>query len=119
MNDKRKKENGGMSKDEIREKLIKALVDLGHPAEFGVLIADSLGGSRSMYRMLRYVRQAKPSDPDEIADEMLAIQADRDSWVRKKSSEYYNSRLNIFMNEGLSPDEDDDEDEGETDREDE
>ncbi|MGN0709441.1 MAG: hypothetical protein ACI4LM_04280 [Anaerovoracaceae bacterium] len=107
---KDKKGIDSMSKEEVRTKLIEAIAELGHPPELGAMIADSLGGSRSMYRMLRYVKQAGPKDPDDLADEMLAIREDRDSWVRKKSSEYYNSKLNIFMNEGLTDDRDDDQD---------
>ena len=39
-------------------------------------------------------------------DEMLAIMSDRDSWVRKKKAEYYNSKYNELLLHGLEDDED-------------
>ena len=35
------------------------------------------------------------------ADEMLAIMSDRERWIQKKEAEYYNSRYNDLLNNGL------------------
>lgn len=42
------------------------------------------------------IRQKKPSIED-IVDEALAILEDRDRIIRKKKSEYYNSKINEYM----------------------
>lgn len=98
------------NKERVKGELIALLVGMGYPGAFGEMIASGLGSESTMRRMIGYLKGAKPDNPEDIADEMLAICADRDSWIRKKSSEYYNSKLNIYMNEGLNPGEDDDED---------
>ncbi len=81
--------------------LVEAVVGMGYPEPFGRAIADSLGTEKMMVRMTAYLRQARPGSAEEIADEMLAILSDRDRWVRKKQAEYYNSRYNRLLWEGL------------------
>jgi hypothetical protein len=44
------------------------------------------------------VRQAQPSSPEEIADEMLAILAQRQTWVRQKMSQRANDAVTTFYN---------------------
>ena len=58
-----------------------------------------------MTRMLGYLRNAKPKKAEEIADEMLAIMAEREQWVRKKTAEFYNSKYNELLNKGLEDEE--------------
>ncbi|MDD6154649.1 MAG: hypothetical protein PUB39_03735 [Eubacteriales bacterium] len=98
-------------KEKTKGELLRLIVHMGYPAAFAEMIAQGLQSERGMARMIGYLKGARPESAEEIADEMLAIQADRDAWIRKKSSEYYNSRLNIYMNEGLDPDADPDNDE--------
>ncbi|MBQ9911246.1 MAG: hypothetical protein IJM50_07090 [Lachnospiraceae bacterium] len=90
--------------------LISAVTSLGHPAEFGYLIAKNLGSEKMMRRMTQYLKTTKPRSAEEIADEMLAIMSDRDRWVQKKEMEFYNAKLNRLKYEW---DEEDNEEEDE------
>ena len=84
-------------REESRDRLIKAVQRLGYPVELGELIANELGTPKTMNRMISYLHQGKPTSAEEIVDEMLAIEADRDAWVRKKKAEYYNRKHNEAM----------------------
>ena len=75
-------------RERITEELIKQLVKMGYPAEFGAAIANNLRTEKTMSRMIRYLRNANPRSAEEIADEMLAIMEDRNRWVQKKEAEY-------------------------------
>lgn len=82
-------------------RLIRTIMDMGYPEEFGKMIASSLGSENTMNRMINYLIKAKPETPEEIADEMLAIDSDRNRWKGKKQSEeaaqrYYQLRRNGF-----------------------
>ena len=90
--------------DRLRRDIMDILVRMGYPKEFGYVIAGQLRTEISLRRMIGYLLQAKPRSAEEIADELLAIQADREAWVQKKSAEYYNSRYNELLNDGLAPD---------------
>ena len=81
--------------------LIGTIVRMGYPEEFGKLIARNLGSEKTMRRMTAYLHSAKPRSAEEIADEMLAIMSDRERWIQKKEAEYYNSRYNDLLNNGL------------------
>lgn len=84
-----------------RRDLVEKLKKMGYPEEFGNAIADNLRTEKMMDRMLGYLGQAKPRNAEEIADEMLAIMEDRERWVRKKTAEYYNSKYNELLWNGL------------------
>ena len=84
--------------------LVRTLVRMGYPKEFGAVIADNLRTERTMSRMISYLRQANPRSADEIADEMLAIMEDRERWIRKKTAEYYNSKYNELLWYGIEGD---------------
>ncbi len=90
---------------QIRETLIDTIVRMGYPEEFGAAIADSLGSEKTMTRMTRYLHSAKPKSAEEIADEMLAILDDRDRWIKKKTTEYYNQKYNEILYYGLGTEE--------------
>ena len=62
----------------IYHELIKAIVRMGYPEEFGRLVADNLRTEKTMSRMLGYLRQARPTSAEEIADEMLYYGLDGD-----------------------------------------
>lgn len=93
-------------REEYRQKLIREIRRMGYPEELGALIAGELGTEKTMARMLSYLHQAKPVKAEEIVDEMLAIEADRDAWVSRKKAEYYNRRHNELLNAGLENDDD-------------
>ena len=79
--------------------LIAAIEDMGYPREFGVVLAGELRSEHAMQRI-----GFQP--PEEIADEMLAICADRDRWVEQKKSEYANAKITEFYNRPREPEED-------------
>ena len=54
-----------------------------------------------MSRMIGYLHHARPKSAEDIADEMLAIMEDRERWVQKKTSEYYNTKYNELLWYGL------------------
>lgn len=85
--------------------LVKSLVRMGYPEEFGRAIAKNLGSEKTMRRMTAYLYQAKPRSAEEIADEMLAIMSDRDRWIKKKEAEQANARYNQLLYEGLDVEE--------------
>lgn len=89
----------------LRSELVKTIAGMGHPKEFGELIADSLGTEKTMSRMIGYLREAKPRSAEEIADEMLAICDDRKRWIQKKELEYYNGKYNELLYYGLGQEE--------------
>lgn len=78
--------------------LAEAVAELGYPQEFAEVLAGELGGEQSMLRMASYLRQARPATPEQIADEMLTIVAERERWVERKMSERANASLTAFYN---------------------
>ena len=85
--------------------LIQTIVRMGYPEEFGKAIAKNLGSEKMMRRMTAYLCSAKPRSAEEIADEMLAIMEDRERWIKKKTTEYYNRKYNEFLYYGLEGEE--------------
>jgi len=81
-----------------RRRLIEAVVSLGFPAEFGEAVADELGGPWSMARMTGYLLNARPSRPEDVTDEMVAILEERAAIARKKQTERSNAAWNEFLN---------------------
>lgn len=90
---------------QARGDLIEAIVRLGYPEEFGEVIARMLGTESTMRRMAGYVRGARPGSPEEIADEAIAIAEQRDRWVERKKSAYYQAGITAFYNRPREGDE--------------
>ena len=90
----------------IYQELVRKIVRMGYPEEFGIAVANNLRTEKTMSRMIGYLNQAKPKSAEEIADEMLAIMDDRERWIKKKSAEYYNSKYNELIYNGLEGEED-------------
>ena len=91
MNAKQKK------REEMHAQLVDLIERMGYPREFGHAVAASLGTEKTMGRMMNYLIKVRPATPEEIADEMLAIQADRDRWREKKMNEYYTRKYNEYL----------------------
>lgn len=89
-------------RERARRSLLRAFVELGYPVEFGEVVAGELRGEKSMARMASYLRRVRPGSMEEIADEMLAIIAERDSWVEKKAAERANGKITELYNSQLS-----------------
>ena len=81
-----------------KEKLISVIRHNGFPEELGIMIADTLKTERAIDRMIAYILQFKPTKAEDIADEMLAIQADNENWKNKKTTEFYNKKYNEWLN---------------------
>lgn len=75
-----------------RKDLVDAVEALGYPTEFGLVLAGELSGAKSMRRMASYLRQAQPTSPEEIADEMLAILDLNRAWAQRHMAEEANAR---------------------------
>ena len=73
----------------IQNQLIREIRRIGLPVKTEKMIG----------RMVGYLRHMEEASPEEIADEMLAILADRDTWREKKINKYYNARYNRYLNE--------------------
>lgn len=89
---------GKTSYDEAYEALLAAVVARGLPPEFGQALAAGLGTENAIRRMTGYLYGARPRSMEEIADEMVAICEQRDRWVERKKSEYYQAKANAFYN---------------------
>lgn len=81
--------------------LINAMAAAGIPEEVGRYIAQQLGTERSMRRMISYMRNAQPSTMEEVADEMIAIIEDRNSWIQKKEAQQASEKYNTWLNSDM------------------
>ena len=69
-----------------RDRLAAAAASLGYPEELADLLAGQLKSPRAIDRMTSYLLQARPESIETIADEMLAIRAEIDTWRERKES---------------------------------
>lgn len=79
---------------ESSKKLYKELLRRGYDEELCRLISAELNTDFTAGRMLGYLRQFQDLPAEEIVDEMLAIEADRDAWVQKKQAEHAQQVIN-------------------------
>ena len=86
------------ARDDAYVELQAAVAAIGYPQELALVLADELRGEKSMRRMAAYLRAARPKSMEEIADEMLAIIEQRNTWVNKIISEQAQSSFNEFLN---------------------
>ncbi|MGI6230040.1 MAG: hypothetical protein ACOYJL_03895 [Tractidigestivibacter sp.] len=89
------------------DRLIRAAIRCGMPQEFGEALAIYLGSANAMERMATYLVEVRPSTFEEAADEAVALVEQRDLWVERKKSEYYNAKLTEFYNRPRDDDEGD------------
>lgn len=88
-------------RDRLYSELVQKIEEMGYPKQFGEQIGQTLGSEKALMRMIGYLYSVCPKTAEEIADEMLAIVSDRDRWVQKKQAEYYNSKYNELLRDGL------------------
>lgn len=86
-----------MREKEYREEIVALVKEKGHPAELGMVIADSLGTEKTMIRMIGYLSRIGEQSAEDMVDEMLAICQERDRWQEKKASEYYQEKYNQYL----------------------
>lgn len=81
--------------------IISLVKQKGYPEEFGLLIAQELGTEKQMSRMIGYLLSVKQTSMEDIADEMLAIKSDFNSYRQKKINEYNNAKHNEMLLKGI------------------
>ncbi len=84
-----------------RDALAAAAEGAGFPAEVADVLARQLKSPRAMDRMTAYILQARPRSMEMLADEMLAICDEIDTWRERKRSleaqaNYYAMRDTAF-----------------------
>ncbi len=92
------------------EKVYAALLYKGYPDSFAKVIAREMDTAYTAERMIAYLARAGRPPIEEVADEMLAIQADRDKLVDKHINEHAQEVINRMYAE-RRPAEDDEEEE--------
>ena len=80
-----------------RNQLAKAVASLGYPEEFADLLAKQLGSPKAIDRMTSYLYQARPQSMEMIAEEMLAICAEIETWREKKESRDAQTGYNAWL----------------------
>lgn len=78
--------------------MLSAFEKHGIPQDVAKLFARELKTERALRRMTGYLLQMKHVRMEDIADEMLAIAADRDQWARKRQNEESNARYTAWLN---------------------
>ena len=84
-----------------RDALVAETEALGYPPELGLLLAKELGSPKAMHRLTVWLHEVKPKSEEEIADELLAIKSDVDTWREKKAARQANARVNELKYFGL------------------
>ncbi|MBO6165911.1 MAG: hypothetical protein J6O17_06055 [Eubacterium sp.] len=84
-----------------RDNLMTAVKSLGFPDELGEAIVKNLGSPKAMDRMTSYLVNVKPTTPELVVDEMLAICSEIEAWRTKKDSEDANAKYNEMLYYGL------------------
>lgn len=82
----------------LQDEIIKACVELSFPKEFGYTIARELTGEWGQERMLAYLRSARPTSAEDIADELLVILDDIQKFKLKAQLEHANMTYNAYLN---------------------
>ncbi|MBR6029631.1 MAG: hypothetical protein IKP40_11165 [Clostridia bacterium] len=83
---------------EARNRLASAVVSLGYPGELADLLARQIGSPRAMDRMTSYLYTVRPATMEMIADEMLAICAETETWRHKKEGQNAQAGYNAWLN---------------------
>jgi hypothetical protein len=89
-----------------RDNLMTAIKALGFPDELGEAVIKNLGSPKAMDRMTSYLANVKPTTPELVVDEMLAIRSEIERWKAKKDSEDANAKYNEMLYYGLGNEED-------------
>ena len=77
--------------------LCREVLSLGFPREFGDLLAKELGSPKAIGRMTSYLKCTKPHSVEMIVDEMLAIQAEVQTWRERKESQEAQASYTAYL----------------------
>ena len=72
--------------------------------KYGEAIVKNLGSPKAMDRMTSYLMNVKPTTPELVVDEMLAIRSEIEAWRTKKDSEDANAKYNEMLYYGFGDD---------------
>ena len=81
--------------------LYRLMLSRGYPEEFCTAVSQNLNTDFTAKRMLGYFGHMKHPSPEDVADEMLAILADRNAIMKKKEMEATQAKWNRIMAEGF------------------
>ena len=84
-----------------KDNLMTAMRSLGFPDELGEAVVKNLGSPKAMDRMTSYLRNVRPTTPELVVDEMLAIRSVVETWKARKESLEANAAYNEVLNNGL------------------
>lgn len=80
--------------NEHSQKVYNVMLYLGYPESFALLIAREMSTEYTAGRIIAYFGRAGKPPLEEVADEMLAIQADRDKFVDKHINRHAQEVIN-------------------------
>jgi N-acetylglutamate synthase-like GNAT family acetyltransferase len=83
------------------EELYNLMRRKGYPDGFADLVAEQMNTEYTSQRMIAYVNRAGQVDPEEFADEMLAILSERDTLRDKHIAQAAQQKVNRLYQEGL------------------
>lgn len=79
--------------------LYHMMLDRGYPEPFCDQITQNLNTDWTAKRMMGYLSHYKKLPMEDVADEMLAILADRNRIMQKHEMENINARWNEYLNQ--------------------
>ena len=80
--------------NEKSQSLYDLMLRKGYPEAFARVIATEMSTDFTATRMIGYISRSRRLPLEEVADEMLAIQSDRDRIRDKHLSEYAQTKIN-------------------------
>ena len=89
-------------KSEKSNELYNLMLQRGYPEQFCNEVTKNLNTDFTAKRMIGYILHYQKLPLEEIADEMLAILADRNRIIQKKELESINSSWNNYLIQGLN-----------------
>lgn len=88
------------------EKVYSVMLYKGYPEDFAKIVARELSTEYTANRIIAYFGRAGKPPLEEVADEMLAILADRDKLVDKHINQYAQEVINrMYREQRLAADE--------------
>ena len=85
---------------QARDRLARTVAALGFPPELADLLAKQLQSPKSIDRMTSWMENVRPRGMETIADELLAICADRDAWREKAESREAQASYSAWLRSG-------------------
>ena len=85
----------------MNQELYDLMISKNYPEAFAKIISFEMNTEYTGGRMLRYISRGENLSMEEIADEMLAILADREHFKDKHMSQHAQEKINIMYREGF------------------